>query len=404
MEDWHRYGEKLAAMENFVKVHVKNERNRKLIFDFEKDIVAREISKPRIIRYLVSLKKIDEWLGKDFDKATKDDIISLLSEIEKQPLSVWTKHGYKVIIKRFYKWLFQCEDTYPDIVRWIKANVKKKLQKLPNEGEMLSENEVQRLIDSALNLRDKAFVSLLWETGCRVGELATLRIRSLTFDEYGILLSVYGKTGARNVRVINSNSYLASWLNIHPFRENRESPLWINIGQRDYGKQWEWAAIRKMLKMLFKKANVQKKSNPHSFRHARATYLASHLTEFQMNSYFGWVQGSNMPSTYVHLSSRDIDGALLKLSGIQTNQAKQEIHIQPRKCSRCSFINAYEHKYCSKCGSVIDIAESLKVQEEARIIEKKRQFSDEIMNKLFSDPEMQEFIKTRLVALQTSNS
>lgn len=404
MEDWHKYSEKLASTENFVKVHVKNERNKWLIFDFEKDIVAREISKPRIIRYLVALKKIDEWLGKDFDKATKDDIISLLSNIEKQQLSVWTKHSYKVIIKRFYKWLFQCEDTYPDIVRWIKTNVKKKLQKLPNEGEMLTEEEVQKLIDSAQNLRDKAFVSLLWETGCRVGELATLRIRSLNFDEHGVILSVYGKTGARNVRVINSNSYLASWLNTHPSRQTREAPLWVNIGQRNNGKQWEWAAIRKMLKMLFQKAKVQKKSNPHSFRHARATYLANHLTEFQMNSYFGWVQGSDMPSTYVHLSSRDIDSTLLKLNGIQTNQVKQEVLIKPKKCSRCSFINAYEHKYCSKCGSIIDLAESLKIQEEAKIMEKKRQFSDEIMNKLFSDPEMQEYIKTRLVALQTSNS
>ena len=196
MGDWHKYGEKLASTENFVKVHVKNERNKRLIFDFEKDIVAREISKPRIIRYLVALKKIDEWLGKDFDKATKDDIITLLSAIEKQPLSVCTKHSYKVIIKRFYKWLLQCEDTYPDIVRWIKTNVKKKLQKLPNEGEMLTEEEVQKLIETAQNLRDKAFVSLLWETGCRVGELATLRIRSLTFDEHGAILSVYGKTGA----------------------------------------------------------------------------------------------------------------------------------------------------------------------------------------------------------------
>lgn len=35
---------------------------------------------------MVSLKKIDEWLGKDFDNATKENIINLLNGIERQPL------------------------------------------------------------------------------------------------------------------------------------------------------------------------------------------------------------------------------------------------------------------------------------------------------------------------------
>jgi integrase/recombinase XerD len=41
-----------------------------------------------------------------------------------------------------------------------------------------------------------------------------------------------------------------------------------------------------------------------------------YLKETQMNAYFGWIQGSDMPSTYVHLSGRDIDDAILKANGI----------------------------------------------------------------------------------------
>ncbi|MEA3378864.1 MAG: hypothetical protein U9Q69_04460 [Nanoarchaeota archaeon] len=52
-----------------------------------------------------------------------------------------------------------------------------------------------------------------------------------------------------------------------------------------------------MIRKLFKEAGVDKKHNPHTFRHSRASYLANYLTEFQMNQYFGWVQGSDMPST-----------------------------------------------------------------------------------------------------------
>jgi integrase/recombinase XerD len=44
--------------------------------------------------------------------------------------------------------------------------------------------------------------------------------------------------------------------------------------------------------------------------------MANYLTEAQMNVYFGWTQGSDMPGVYVHLSGRDIDDAVLNANGI----------------------------------------------------------------------------------------
>jgi hypothetical protein len=55
--------------------------------------------------------------------------------------------------------------------------------------------------------------------------------------------------------------------------------------------------------------------------------MANYLTEAQMNAYFGWVQGSGMPSVYVHLSGRDIDDAVLKANGI-TNKSVTQSNIE----------------------------------------------------------------------------
>jgi len=60
---------------------------------------------------------------------------------------------------------------------------------------------------------------------------------------------------------------------------------------------------------------MAKKVHPHKLRHSRATFLASKLTEAQMNQIFGWKQGSDMPSIYVHLSGRDMDDAILGVYG-----------------------------------------------------------------------------------------
>jgi hypothetical protein len=57
--------------------------------------------------------------------------------------------------------------------------------------------------------------------------------------------------------------------------------------------------------------------------------MANPLTEFQMNHYFGWTQGSNMPSTYVHLSGKDLDGAILKMNGQKVDTPLPQQANQP---------------------------------------------------------------------------
>jgi site-specific recombinase XerD len=57
-------------------------------------------------------------------------------------------------------------------------------------------------------------------------------------------------------------------------------------------------ALAKILKAAAEKAGLKKKAHPHKLRHSRATFLASKLTEAQMNQVFGWRQGSKMPNIY----------------------------------------------------------------------------------------------------------
>jgi site-specific recombinase XerD len=92
------------------------------------------------------LRKIAEWLKKNFDEANKNDIEQLINNLERSNYSAWTKHDYKVVIKRFYKWL-NGDEEYPQEVKWIKTTFKKKDSLLPKN--LLIEEEVQQLVDSA---------------------------------------------------------------------------------------------------------------------------------------------------------------------------------------------------------------------------------------------------------------
>lgn len=396
--DIHRYDQRLRGGIRSVEKANISKRNKELIFAFQGYCVTQGLSKPRIVKYLQILKTSAQILGKDLDIVTKDDILKLVQTFQERNYTAWTKHGLKVMIKRFYKWLKGNDEEYPMEVKWINTNLKKSELRLPSEGDLLTEEEVKKLIDAAMNPRDKAFISLLYETGCRVGELGNLKILNIKFDKMGAVLSVFGKTGSRNIRVMASTPYLMSWLANHPNKDDRNSPLWISIGKKST-EPITYRYLWKMLGNVAQRASISKKINPHSFRHARATFLANHLTEFQMNQYFGWKQGSDMPSTYVHMSGKSVENAILQLNGIKMEKDSKESLLKPISCPRCEAVNPAESRYCCKCAGLLDVREAMEIEAREKEQQKIKGEVDNLMTKLLKDPEVIHILAEKISGL-----
>jgi ribosomal protein L40E len=149
-----------------------------------------------------------------------------------------------------------------------------------------------------------------------------------------------------------------------------------------------------MLFVTAARCNIGKRVNPHSFRHARASNLANVLTEAQMKEYLGWVGDSKMASTYVHLSGRNIDNALLKLNGIKTeDEVNSEEHsLRIKTCMRCQEVNSPTNGFCSRCGSPLDPRTAMLLHEEESKI-------DGIMDRLLDDAEFKEFLRVKMKAI-----
>jgi integrase len=288
-----------------------SERNKTLIMEFIDNCYIDRLGEHRIIKYISTLKSIAIAINVDFDKIEIQQLKKYISMLERSNKSEWTKHDYKVAICKFYKWLLN--DDNPELTRWIKTNIKKKNLKSPDD--MLTEQDVLLLIDNANNTRDKALIALLFDVGCRIGEAGTLRIKNLVFDDLGLVIHLNGKTGYRRVRACWCIKYINDWLSEHPGRDNSNIPLFIKFNSKPL-EILKYHAIRMQIIKICKKSGISKNVHPHIFRHSRATFLAGHLTESQMNVYFGWTQGSNMAQTYVHLNGRDVDAAILRANGI----------------------------------------------------------------------------------------
>lgn len=89
--------------------------NSQAIMKYHLHRVAEGMSLGRQYKCINMLKLLSKILGRRFEDATKDDMVRLIAEIEQRRFSVWTKRDYKIILKKFYQWLFTCEEGYPAI-------------------------------------------------------------------------------------------------------------------------------------------------------------------------------------------------------------------------------------------------------------------------------------------------
>jgi hypothetical protein len=300
-------------------------------------------------------------------------------------------------VKKYFQWIRGCDEDlheYPEEVRWIKTAFKKK-RLLPEA--LLTGEELKKLAEAAENPRDRALILTHYESGCRIGETLSLRIVHVTFDKYGAVLMVDGKTGPRRVRIIAAAPALASWLSIHPLRNDSNAPLWVGIGTVGRYEALLYTGARAMLRRLVKKAGLHKRVYTHLMRHSRATELANILTEAQMNQHFGWAQGSDRDSTYVHLCGRDVDGALLASNGIIIDRKdKKQIALTLVKCPRCGKDSGSNAHFCPACGMVLD-------QKAAVVLEEERAKADHIMDLLMQDEEVRKLLVRKVSELYESS-
>ena len=247
------------------------ERNREVLLRFYRHMVAEGLSKARIWKCLSTLRRLAELLGKPFEEATKDDIVELIAKIERRDYAEWTKHDYKVILRKFYKWL-RGTDDYPPEVRWIR--VKYSIPSRLRKKDLLTVEEIRRMADCAENVRDKAFIWVYFDSMRRLGEILSLRIGDVEFDDLGAKLYVRGKVGPDQARITFSVPLLLAWLSVHPFRDDPEAPLWVTLDSRERPKPLGYRCVHRMIVKCAKKTGIGKRVWPYLIRHSRITLRA----------------------------------------------------------------------------------------------------------------------------------
>ncbi len=265
-----------------------------------------------------------------------------------KPFKQNTLHDHIILLKRFYLWLIENEvSTVPfKKVKAIKAPSMDRNTKLPEQ--MLTSEEVRTLIAAGGNSRDRAFVAVLYESGCRVGEIGRLTWERVSFDAHGAVLTVEDTKcyKSRHVRLVMSLPYLVAWRNDYPFEPTGRALVFITARKTPL----QYATTLKILTTLAKRAGIKKHVTPHLFRHSRITHLITQGVNEAVIKLMMWGNlNTNMFQTYAHLTGTDIDREILSHYGVTFADETVDLGLEPRECPECHTINAPTARYCTTC-------------------------------------------------------
>ncbi len=303
----------------------------------------------------------------DLNSLTVDDIDDFIYAVshwtrEKDGKSIdvadSTKKQYYIGFKRFLYWYGKRNKgkkaDYQDLADLIEISGKAKPK---NVNDMLTDAEIKQMLLATEKFREhhrnKALIAVLAESGCRLGEVASCRIKDLVEVNKDLYRLTFpeGKTGMRTVILCTSKPYLREYLRHgHPDPTNPESPLWVTKLGHEF-RQMGSATVYTVIRMTASAAGINKRVHPHLFRHTAATRLiGSGLSEPRVKNMLGWAPNSNMTATYVHLDDADKVAAVSELNGLvdKTVNAKG---LEVGKCPHCWETVPSTSTFCFNCGS-----------------------------------------------------
>jgi len=160
-------------------------------------------------------------------------------------------------IKFYYEQVLGKPREYYEIQR------PKKLKSLPN---VLSQEEVFKLINTPENIKHKAILYTIYSCGLRINELLNLRINDIRKDDSYVFIK--GAKGKKDRRSLLSENLLEI---LRSYYIKYKPAYWLFEGQ-DGGK-YSATSIQKIFRRAQQKSGASPWSTPHTLRHSFATHL-----------------------------------------------------------------------------------------------------------------------------------
>ncbi len=244
-----------------------------LFIDYLKE--QKNASDNTVESYQRDLRKLETYLTGhgvyEVKNVTATNLNSYILHLEKQGLSTATVSRNVASMKAFFHYICRKHEITDDPTEAIKApHIEKKLP------GVLSVDEITRLLeqpsgDKPKELRDRAMLELMYETGMRVSELISLPVDAVHLNLNYVLC-----TEGEKERVIpfhnNAKNALGRYLENGRdalLKGNKSDRLFVNCSGHPMSRQGFW----KLVKSYAAKAGISSEITPQTLRHSFAAHL-----------------------------------------------------------------------------------------------------------------------------------
>lgn len=247
------------------------EENNKEIADFIIYIRSEKgLSENSIEAYLRDITHFSNFLGsKKIIEVVAEDVVDFLSFLKSAEYATSTLCRTLVSIKVFFHFLKREQTIAQNPTLLLESP--KLWQLLP---EILHQDEIESLfsqpnLETALGVRDRAILELLYGSGLRVSEVCALTLYSI--DDH--FLKVYGKGSKERVIPVGKMAVAAvdRYLNLYRWQWDSEKQHALFVTLK--GKPVHRIAIWRSIKNYARLAGITKNISPHTLRHSFATHL-----------------------------------------------------------------------------------------------------------------------------------
>jgi integrase/recombinase XerD len=281
------------------------------------ELRAQKRSEGTIKNELWVLNTLDKF--NPLENITKTDLMTFFEHTEMPDTSLFL---FAVIIKKYFHAIGK-----PELIDWLK---KKKPRDTLHPDDILTTDDVNRLIDATDSHYYKALIAFLFETGCRISEARALKFKNFQDTDQGMLVNIpTSKTSAgyRKVILPFSSQYFRN-LKLYSGASNDDTVFTIQVWQTN-----------NMMRIIGKKAGIKKPLSAHKFRHAQATDLVRRgYNEAIIRKKLGWTPTSGMIARYQHLNDEDVINATIENTGKLPQTAAPQIEI--KEAERLSLVDA----------------------------------------------------------------
>lgn len=331
-----------------------------------------------LTNYLTSLAKIIEHSRKPLSKLTNADVRGHFEEI--RGMSFGTKYARYQALRSYFcdhkkahrvmrKDLTSEWEALMDNVPIPKTGQPKRVL---TSNDLLTPEKVNTLLGACKLTRDKALLSMLLDSGWRIGELLSLQIRDVNLSTKPVEITIrHSKTedngGRRAGYIMRGEPHLKRWLEEHPLNDGKPSfyasakPLFVNV-EHNHAVMTAGTA-QQILKRVAARAGFKGKLFCHLFRHSRASEL--HNTGFDLKEIKQLLGHRKIETTdgYITLDNRVLIQKLQGLANDDEAKAQHRAELKqglPVVCS-CGTSNSAQAAFCYRCGSVVnpDVAKQM---------------------------------------------